>query len=615
MEELKTLEALEIDIFDFPLDHEIIEMGDYYHDPSLPEDQITYMYALVPTNFISPIGNYEVLERLILPPLESDLTRAALSNKGLKYPEGRRLTEGEVGDGILYDREPENGKETKGTEKSVCPIDCPAYPCCLLDTEMDCEEDCGLAYTPSCLPTDPDWPKCLYDTGGNTYSNDCGCEVYNNPRKPGGCIRLEDTQLVANTTIDGDNIHLDPVRQVKVVYMFGLFSIRSTWTDDNGCWKINKEDKGKSFMWVKFKSKEVKISGIRTYNPAETYTTAISTVSDLVGSIYGPVFNDINIIYRFNGGPLSIFEKSKLYWYAATANNALHEYSDFGVQDGIGVPLKNLDVLLTNFGGTAATPMLDKIAGNPLAGYNDILVATSATLSLVNFANGGLAVNLLAFRPDVVYNYGDESDRPSDQVRSTFYHEYGHAAHYAALPPLARDDYWVNNIEYIIDNATNGFNPPYGFGGLPGSDRCGVIETWGYHIGASYADRRYGLLHSNNFNLSVQRGRYLNILEGGGSLTCNGGMPCDFRFVSGYIPQGVFLDCIDNNITDYPVVYEDPGITDGVSGFTHADCFNSISLNGGVLSVEGVRDLMRTTYLPPGQAAAAVNILFAGYGY
>src|SRR5688572_23388579 len=37
-------------LYDHPLDYEISEPGDFYHDPSLPDDVPTYQYARVPVN-------------------------------------------------------------------------------------------------------------------------------------------------------------------------------------------------------------------------------------------------------------------------------------------------------------------------------------------------------------------------------------------------------------------------------------------------------------------------------------------------------------------------------------------------------------------------------------
>ena len=34
-------------LYDFPLNFEVLKMGDYYHDPSIPENEITWQYCVV----------------------------------------------------------------------------------------------------------------------------------------------------------------------------------------------------------------------------------------------------------------------------------------------------------------------------------------------------------------------------------------------------------------------------------------------------------------------------------------------------------------------------------------------------------------------------------------
>lgn len=56
---------------DYPIESEIIQNGDYYHDPSLPDSIPTYQYTAVPINYKFPEGiNYEVIDSLYIP--ESD---------------------------------------------------------------------------------------------------------------------------------------------------------------------------------------------------------------------------------------------------------------------------------------------------------------------------------------------------------------------------------------------------------------------------------------------------------------------------------------------------------------------------------------------------------------
>lgn len=49
MEELAILyeleDSLDLDFDDYPLEYEILEDGDYYHDPSIPENKPTWLYT------------------------------------------------------------------------------------------------------------------------------------------------------------------------------------------------------------------------------------------------------------------------------------------------------------------------------------------------------------------------------------------------------------------------------------------------------------------------------------------------------------------------------------------------------------------------------------------
>jgi hypothetical protein len=55
-------------IYDYPLDYEITELGNFYHDPSIPIDQPTYKYCAVTIDKQLPLGvEYELLAYLFIP--------------------------------------------------------------------------------------------------------------------------------------------------------------------------------------------------------------------------------------------------------------------------------------------------------------------------------------------------------------------------------------------------------------------------------------------------------------------------------------------------------------------------------------------------------------------
>ena len=62
------LEDLGLDLLDHPLDYKIVREGDYYHDPKLPDDAITWQYTVVPHGFEIPEGIvYEILDDCFIP--------------------------------------------------------------------------------------------------------------------------------------------------------------------------------------------------------------------------------------------------------------------------------------------------------------------------------------------------------------------------------------------------------------------------------------------------------------------------------------------------------------------------------------------------------------------
>ncbi len=62
--ELKQLEDAGLYLLDHPMDYQIVREGDYYRDPLLNEESITWQYAVVPQDFVFPEGiRCEVLDR------------------------------------------------------------------------------------------------------------------------------------------------------------------------------------------------------------------------------------------------------------------------------------------------------------------------------------------------------------------------------------------------------------------------------------------------------------------------------------------------------------------------------------------------------------------------
>ena len=60
--EYRRLEAMGLVLVDHPLDYDIVVDGDWYHDPAVPDEDVTWQYAVVPHDFVFPDIKYEIID-------------------------------------------------------------------------------------------------------------------------------------------------------------------------------------------------------------------------------------------------------------------------------------------------------------------------------------------------------------------------------------------------------------------------------------------------------------------------------------------------------------------------------------------------------------------------
>ena len=553
-DDLKKLDELGINFYDYPLEYEVLQMGEYYQDPSIPSDQPTFLYAVIKPDVYIPVAN-EVVAKLHLPQDENLILEAF------------RITGNDKGD-ISYAIKDNNPPITSVGYDGGSTSSTPSEP-----------SSCGI------------------------NSGPCNCSAPSEQRRPSGCISVVDDALNTN----------EGVRRVKVILKDSWFTENETFTSDRGCYEINSKYRGKACMWVKFKSSRTTVRGLRG---ARVWEYALA-VKDYVGTLYGPDFRNNNVVYSH---VTADDNRGKLYWYAATANNALHEFDEMSNCFGLTTTHNDLDILLTNYAGAAATPMLDKIFdGNPLIAAWAVGFVAGPICNLFNYIPifgaplyivcASLSVMAAVFAPDIVYNYGDEGTGfRSDRVKNTFYHEYAHAAHYRGIRSESRDEYWMNNIIFIV-GASEGAQNPYGSNrNRPGADRCAVVEAWGNHIGDTFSDVKYGINHSlagaGSSSAFRESRRHIFQLE-----QFN---PNDLTNGSRWLPEGLGHDLIDNNALN-PSGVTDP-IADNMQGFTTSQYFQSM-INGIPSESPNTLRFRLTNMTPSGQNPAEVGNIFTRYGW
>ncbi len=541
MEDMAKLSELDEMLYDFPLEYEVIEMGEYYVEADFAAGIFPEYYAIVDSEFSFDLLPFEVVARLYVPEYDAKVVEKAFELTGNDYESyARNYTVTDP-----YDTTPEDGDEN---------------------------HDGGGGGGGTAPPS----------SGGNYDSefmtNDCGCRVYKDSRKPGGCVNVWDTQYQ----------ELQGVRQVKVIMKDTWFTEDEVWTSDGdfngdgrGCFNIHKRYSNKAWMWVKFRNHRANIRGVRG---ARLWEYA-ATVKDYIGVSFAP-FNQMEVDYLQDNDNGS---RERMYWYAATANNALHEYHDYANEDGILPPPNNLDITVFNWQGTAAAPMLDEMW------VDDFITSTTAytvfaITGVIPVAGNLFVMYINMFSPDIAYFYGDDGLRNSDLVKQTFYHEYGHASHFRNVG----QSWWRDMIDATIVND--------GWGDENGNDagRISIAESWAEFLGRTYAHRTYPLeeLSSRNPTWEEELETTLN-------------------WNSNHVPIGLHHDLIDGKgieLTSRNVDNTDPlMVNDVAEGFSISQIFSS--LNSSVTNVQQFENVLITDHLSStNNTIPEVNNLFNQYG-
>lgn len=93
--EYRTLSASKLELFNYPLDYDILGDPSDYHDPNLTPEQITWQYTVMPIDDPLPIVKSEVLELAYIPTsnnVDGLYDMEAIENTAIKLGSGNNLT-------------------------------------------------------------------------------------------------------------------------------------------------------------------------------------------------------------------------------------------------------------------------------------------------------------------------------------------------------------------------------------------------------------------------------------------------------------------------------------------------------------------------------------------
>jgi len=427
-EQLKEL-YIESDLilFDYPLDREVLEMGDFYIDPSR-EESIPEFYSIVEVDKKLPTSiSYEVLEEF-----------AYVDHVPSIVVESFRLTGNfEFVNDYVFVEDFLNINESEFCDNiaSIPTEDC--LPGCVWTLVLSDENGNLGGYDWECKCPDDDEDD---NSGGNEPNlNDCGCPVYQDERKPAGCINVEDNS--ANT--------FEGVNDVKVILKDWKYGkAYETQTNADGCWRYNRRFSGNMWMWVQFKNDD---SYERCYRTNWKVWELLRPVKDYVDKISGPRFNDIELNYWF-WGIHGTESQAQRYWGAATVNNEVKIYLE--ETPDIARPPAELDIYLQPNSTTGAA-----------------IMGTFWPNAVVS-----------ALIPDLSIGINRISRESQDRLS---YHEIAHASHFSQVG----FGWWWQLIlqeianSIVVDGVQFSFDgDPWGQGDEPNAGHVALAESWADNV-------------------------------------------------------------------------------------------------------------------------------------
>ncbi len=549
LQELQDLSNLDIFLLDFPLTRRVVTMGDYWYESKDSTDFPVY-YTTVPVGFTFPSVPHNIIADLDLSEGDTAVIAKSFSLTGNE----------------------EEYRTTFGSEQWSSDY-------CFENTEII---DITLCNEP------------IYGNGDDSL-NDCGCLIGNNRRFPGGCVQVDDTQYN----------EYQGVRRVRITGWNGWFTRQRTFTDDNGCWQIQRRYKGRAYFWLRFMDGDrlrLRVKGRNGVQPLEIYDPA----QHYIGRINGPDFNNIEVKYdrRLDDaqGTLGHFT-----WAAATVNNGVHEFHDMSAAECFNT-VPNIDLLIrlkhdsdeapADRGNTGAAPMLrhlgysrfkDAVALGEANHHQSSLYIGDELLYV--FVRGLLAITWPVSNVVLDSELGDvnvtANFSTSDRQKHLLFHELGHASHYVG----AGNDYWKRLIAAEIAARGHGASDSYEAGTIA------VGESWAEHVGLRMSSMKYpvGVVpNSTSASFSSWTSRHEQVRNE--------------RF--NHIPIGIFNDLLDGINLNESVRNENSlasgTLIDNVNGLAN-DCRLQEVINANHSSMQSVIDAINQQ-LGNGDAVLVENL-------
>lgn len=427
-DQLATLEDQDIDLFDYPLDYEVVQEGDYYDDGVTNSESIPWLYAVVPVNFVTPSGiTSELLQRIHVP----DDYR--VENKAFQ------LT------GNNVDTADCASAPAAATAATAC--DCSVRSSAL---SCNCRVPCGFD---PCTTTPPPVPITRIPAGGITVQED----------------------------IFQPNV---PIRQARMVARRFL-KVARTFTDNNGRYNFSKSFRNKVSIFIKFKNPNAIIMGLR----GARLWQILFPVKIKMGTYRGDINN---LDYIVTGDADVRSRSARHWAGATMHNKVQEYRDYSTVQGIMNPPDKLRVLCVPgNSGGSTPMFAKRFIANLPELFMRQFIVSAvvppvfqSVTL-LAEVLVSRVDMTIGYKSPT-----SNTSRKNSAEMSETGYHELTHAGHYAKVGNAWWSNFVNAEVNQIIANFGGQYSP-YGPSTSADAPIIALGESWAYHIGHFLTNSRY----------------------------------------------------------------------------------------------------------------------------
>lgn len=417
-------------LMDHPLDYQILTEGDYYHDPELPEDHITWQYAVVGQSYYMPDDiRCEILDHCYIPAHD-----VATKSDGVDWHYVERLSYEMTGNSSFLSAD---ACRAPATDSDAC---------CTPATDADaCRVPATDEYDRTAAKSD-DGPFTGNAGIPATKSDDMPVtRPDDGPSKPRGRISIVDDMTAETEGLKG----------VKVVCN-SFVKFGSAYTDEDGSYQISTEFAGDVRYRLLFQNKK----GFNIGFNLVLIPASFSTLGE--GSSEG-VSAQITA------------ESDKRLFTRSVVNNAGYDYfeqCEGGDKGFIATPPVGLRIWIFQHLGSSSAVMLQ----------HGVMLDNA----LVKKYLGEYAGLLKSFLPDLTI--GVKGAEGYADVYARAIHEFAHASHFSVVGT----PFWDKYSLYIIQSFVTSGGTAYGTGAGSGSGYCAVGEMWGYFMENLIYSDRYG---------------------------------------------------------------------------------------------------------------------------